>query len=90
MTEQLSLSLLSGTCYSDTSFCLSCFWYFYVYGRLVTQPQRSGAVQEKSYSSLQCTPLSSSTLGISPQRTVWVLLLWQADFVGSLVGLLVP
>ena len=90
MTEQLSLSLLSGTCYSDTSFCLSCFWYFYVYGRLVTQPQRSGAVQEKSYSSLQCTPLSSSTLGISPQRTVWVLLLWQADFVGGLVGLLVP
>ena len=38
----------------------------------------------------QCTPLLSPklyALGVPPVRTAWVLLFWQADYVGSLVGL---
>ena len=39
---------------------------------------------------LSCHPRTQYALGIPPQRVMWVLLLWQADSVGALVGLICP
>ena len=43
--------------------------------------------------SQQCTPLWSPELydlGVPPMWVAWVLLLWQADYWGSLVGMAGP
>lgn len=73
-----------------TSFCLRCCLHFYVCGRL--DPYLSlGEVA--SVGGILCNPsrhtLSSSTLytpGV-PLKLQGVLLLWQAGYVGGLVGL---
>ena len=46
-----------------------------------------------SYVSQQCAPFLSPklyALGVLPIRPAWVLPLWQADYVGGLLGLVGP
>lgn len=40
-----------------------------------------------SYMSQQCTPLSSPELYVLEVLPLWVLLLWQVDYMGNLIGL---
>ena len=78
------------------SFCLSSCFYFYVSGRLVPFPDLGEVAfcrrcpMHPSSTVASCHPSKLYAQGVPPMRSVWILLLWQADYVGSLVSLLGP